>query len=138
MEPTKITVSTTVNAPVEKAWKAFTTPADIEKWNAAAETWHCPKAENDLQPGGKFTFVMAAKDGSFAFDFGGVYDDVKTNELIAYTIGDGRKVVVSFEGNGDTTTVTEVFEAEGINPIEMQQGGWQAILDSYKKHTESV
>lgn len=138
MEPTKITVSTTVNAPIEKAWKTFTTPADIEKWNAAAETWHCPKAENDLRPGGKFTYVMAAKDGSFAFDFGGVFDEVKTNELIKYTIGDGRKVKVAFEANGDTTIVTEVFEAEGTNPVEMQQGGWQAILDSYKKHTESV
>jgi len=138
MEPTKITVSTTVNAPLSKAWKTFTSPEDITQWNAAAETWHCPSAENDLQPGGKFSYTMAAKDGSFAFDFGGVYDEVKTNELIAYTIGDGRKVKVTFEANGDTTTVTEVFEAEGTNPVEMQQGGWQAILDNYKKHTESI
>jgi len=79
---------------------------------------------------------MEAKDGSFGFDFGGVYDTVKEHELIEYTIGDGRKVSVKFEGKGNETRVTETFEAESINPIEMQRGGWQAILDSFKKHTE--
>jgi len=80
---------------------------------------------------------MEAKDGSFGFDFGGVYDDVKTNELIEYTLGDGRKVSIRFAVNGNETKVVETFEAESTNPIEMQRGGWQAILDNFKKYTES-
>lgn len=135
---TVITVSATINAPVEKVWKAWTTPADIMQWNFAADTWHCPAATNDLQPGGKFSYTMAAKDGSFSFDFWGVHDEIIPGELIKYTIGDGRKVEVIFKPNGSTTDVTEHFEAEGTNPVEMQQGGWQAILNNFKKHTETI
>src|SRR3954470_8224336 len=91
---TTITVENTVNAPVEKVWKLWTLPEHITKWNNASDDWHTPRAENDVRVGGKFSSRMEAKDGSFGFDFAGVYDDVKTNSLIAYTIGDGRKVKV--------------------------------------------
>jgi len=80
---------------------------------------------------------MEAKDGSFGFDFGGVYDEVKDYELIRYTMGDGRTVEVIFTTQGGNTHIAETFEAEGTNPIEMQRGGWQAILDNFKKYTEA-
>ena len=134
---TKITVETIVNAPVEKVWKYWSLPEHITKWCAASDDWHAPKAENDLTVGGKFTTRMEAKDGSFGFEFGGVYDVVKTNELIEYTLGDGRKVEIHFTANGNQTKVVETFDAESTNPVEMQQGGWQAILDNFKKYTES-
>ena len=134
---TLITVETTINAPVEKVWKLWSAPEHITKWNNASDDWHTPFAENDLQPGGKFLARMEAKDGSFGFDFGGVYDKVKENELIEYTIGDGRKVIVNFTGNDNETKVVESFEAEGTNSIELQRGGWQAILDSFKKYVEA-
>src|SRR4051812_27393795 len=123
-EKTQITVETTVKAPIEKVWKAWITPEDITAWNNASDDWHTPAAENDLRPGGKFLYRMEAKDGSFGFDFGGVYDEVKPNELIAYTIGDGRKVEVAFNENGDETTVVETFQAEETHSVEMQRGGW--------------
>jgi uncharacterized protein YndB with AHSA1/START domain len=134
---TKITVETIVNAPVEKVWKYWSLPEHITKWCAASDDWHAPKAENDLTVGGKFTTRMEAKDGSFGFEFGGVYDVVKTNELIEYTLGDGRKVEIHFTANGNQTKVVETFDAESTNPVEMQQGGWQAILENFKKYTES-
>lgn len=134
---TKITVQTTVNAPVEKVWKYFNQPEHITKWNQASEDWHSPSATNDLRTGGTFSYRMEAKDGSFGFDFAGTFDEVKENELLEFTIGDGRKVVVSFNPEGDKTNVVETFEAEGTNPIEMQRGGWQAILDSFKRYTEN-
>lgn len=133
---TKITVETTVNAPVEKVWEFWSEPGHIKKWCSASEDWHVPFAENDLRTGGKFTTRMEAKDGSFGFDFGGVYDEVITNELIDYTMGDGRKVVVHFTSNGNETKVVETFDAENTNPVEMQQAGWQAILNNFKKYTE--
>lgn len=134
---TKITVETVVKAPVEKVWNSWNQPEHITKWCAASDDWHAPKSENDLKVGGKFATRMEAKDGSFGFDFGGVYDEVKTNELIEYTMDDGRKVVVNFTSNGNETKVVETFDAENTHPIEMQRGGWQAILDNFKKYTEA-
>src|SRR4051812_34857759 len=112
---TKITVESTVGAPVEKVWKFWTTPEHIKKWNSASDGWHTPRAENDLRTGGKFLSRMEAKDGSFGFDLGGVYDEVITNELIAYTMDDGRKVKVTFINKGNETTIIETFEAENEN-----------------------
>ena len=134
---TKITVTATVNAPVEKVWKFWNGPEYIMQWAAASDDWHTTRSENDLRVGGTFVSRMEAKDGSFGFDFGGVYDVVNTNELIEYTLGDGRKVVISFSGKGNDTQVIETFDAEGTNPIEMQRGGWQAILDNFKKYAET-
>jgi len=135
-EKTMITVESTIDAPVETVWECWTKPEHITQWNTASPDWHSPRAENDLRPGGKFSFRMEAKDGSMGFDFGGVYDVVETHKNIEFTIGDGRKVKVTFSGKGNSTKVVESFEAEQTNPIEMQRGGWQAIMDNFKKYTE--
>ena len=132
-----ITVQNTVNAPVEKVWEYWTKPEHITKWNNASDDWHTPWAKADLREGGSFTARMEAKDGSMGFDFGGIYNVLRPNEYIEYTIGDGRKVKVDFTASGNTTKVVESFEAENTHPIEMQRGGWQAILDNFKKYTES-
>ena len=132
-----ITVQTTVNAPVEKAWEYWTTPAHIMKWNTASDDWHTTRSENDLRKGGSFSSRMEAKDGSFGFDFGGIYDDVRTNEHIAFTMGDGRKVKVDFKPNGGQTEVIESFDPESQNSEEMQRNGWQAIMDNFKKYVEN-
>lgn len=135
---TSITVEAVVNAPIEKVWKAWSEPQHITKWCAASDDWHAPAAENDLRTGGKFSTTMAAKDGSMSFDFNGIYTNVKNHDVIEYDIADGRKVKITFAANGNETKVTETFEAEGTHPIEMQRGGWQAILDNFKKYTESL
>ncbi|WP_316794427.1 SRPBCC family protein [Pedobacter frigoris] len=137
MEPTVITVENTVNAPVAKVWEAWTNPEHITKWSFASDDWHTPYADNDIRTGGKFKSTMAAKDGSMSFDFEGVYSNVEEHKLIEYAMADGRKVKITFTDEGDTTKVVESFDAENTNPIEMQQGGWQAILDNFKKYTET-
>lgn len=134
---TTITVKTTVNAPVEKVWKYWTAPEHITQWCQASADWHAPKATNDLRPQGKFSTTMAAKDGSMSFDFDGVYQKVEHHRLIEYTIVDGRKVSIRFTANGNSTEVVESFEAEDTHPVEMQRGGWQAIMDSFKAYTEN-
>lgn len=133
---TSITVKATVNAPIEKVWDYWTKANHVKHWNNASDDWHTPHAENDLRAGGNFVYRMEARDGSFAFDFGGVYDAVRENEYIEYTIGDGRKVKVNFINEGNATKVVETFEAETTHSEEMQRGGWQAILDNFKKYTE--
>jgi uncharacterized protein YndB with AHSA1/START domain len=133
-----ITVKVTVNAPVKKVWSYWTEPKHITEWNYASEDWHTPFAENDLQVGGKFVSRMEAKDGSFGFDFSGIYDDVKLYEVINYTLEDGRDVKITFIDHENITEVIEVFEAEDENSMELQQTGWQAILDHFKNYIEDT
>ena len=129
LEKTIITVSATVNAPVDRVWECWTKPEHITKWSNASDDWHTPSATNDLKVGGRFTSRMEAKDGSFGFDFGGVYTTVINNERIEYTLGDERKVKILFESTAEGIKITESFDTENQNPVEMQKNGWQAILN---------
>jgi len=135
---TTLTVKTLVNLPIEKVWTFWTEPQHITQWNAASDDWHTPRAENDLTVGGRFVSRMEAKDGSFGFDFGGTYTKIEMLRLIEYTIDDNRKVSVKFVQQGSTTQITEDLEAENQNPVEMQQAGWQAIIDNFKKYAERL
>lgn len=136
MSATKITVQATVAADAKKAWDYYTMPEHITKWNFASDDWQCPRAENDMRVGGKYSARMEAKDGSWGFDFEAIYSEINDGKSFSYGMG-GRDVSVRFEAKGDSTLVTVTFDAETENPIEMQQQGWQAILDNYKKYTEN-
>lgn len=133
-----ITVETTINAPIEKVWKCWTEPVHIMQWNNASADWHTPYAENDPRTGGKFKSTMAARDGSMSFDFEGIYSHVQPQKLIEYAMADGRKVKIEFQSNTGGVKVIESFDPESENSIELQRGGWQAILDNFKKHVESI
>ena len=132
-----ITIQALIAAPVQLVWGKWNNPADIVKWNTASDDWHTTKAANDLQTGGTFNSRMEAKDGSFGFDFYGIYDKVVENELLEITLGDKRKVTVIFKSAEGQTLITQTFEAENENSPELQQNGWQAILDNFKKYTEN-
>jgi uncharacterized protein YndB with AHSA1/START domain len=137
LEPT--TVEVTINAPVKKVWQYFTEPAHIVKWNHASDNWHTTHSENDLKVGGSFVARMEAKDGSVGFDFGGIYTEVDPPRKIAYVIEGGRNVSVVFEKRQEGVThVIETFDPEDENPIDMQRAGWQAILENFKKHAETL
>ena len=131
----KITVETTIKAPIAKVWSAYTTPADIMQWNAASDDWHTPKATVDLRVGGEFVSRMEAKDGSFGFDFAGTYTRIVPEKLIEYSFGD-RTAAIEFEDGANGVTVRVSFDAESENPAEMQRQGWQAILNNFARHVE--
>ena len=130
-------METNVNSPVAKVWEFWSSPEHIKNWCHASDDWHTPFAENDLRIGGKFTSTMAAKDESFKFDFGGIYTNIEERRLIEYTLGDDRKVKIEFIPEGDQTKVMESFEAEAENLADLQRTSWQAILDNFKKYTET-
>ncbi len=137
MEATKITVGKNINASPKKVWESWNKPEHITQWNFADDSWHCPRAENDLSVGGKYAARMEAKDGSFGFDFEAVYDEVVDLKKISYTMTDGRQATTIFEDLGGSTKVTTTFDAEAENSVEMQKDGWQAIIDNFKKYVEA-
>jgi uncharacterized protein YndB with AHSA1/START domain len=132
-----ITVQTIVPTSIEKAWELWTQPQHITQWNNASDDWHCPKATNDLKVSGAFSFTMASKDGQMSFDFEGTYTNIKPLSVIEYSIIDGRKVKILFEEKEDGIQITESFEPENVHSEELQRDGWQAILNNFKKYSES-
>jgi len=133
----QITIQTIVKSGIDSVWAAWTTPDDINQWNAASDDWHNPRSSNDLRPGGQFSYRMGARDGSFGFDFGGTYTNVVPHKLIEYVLGDGRAVSVRFEQVEAGVQVIETFEAEDVHAAEMQKQGWQSILNRFAAYVEA-
>lgn len=133
-----INTMTSVDISLEKAWELWTEPEHIVHWNYASDDWQTTRAQNDLKAGGKFSYRMEAKDGSFGFDFSGVHKEVKLYTFIDSLLDDGRMLKVSFDYNDGKTFINEVFEAEMENSLELQRTGWQAILDNFKKYAEGL
>jgi len=133
-----IAIETVVNKARSEVWILFNLPEHITQWNFASDDWRCPRAENDLRVGGRLCSRMEAKDGSFGFDFEGIYDQIARESKLAYTMPDGRKVETSFEDLEEKTKVRTVFDPDTENPSERQRMGWQAILDNFKKYAESI
>jgi uncharacterized protein YndB with AHSA1/START domain len=140
----QITISTIINAPISKVWECFTTPAHIQGWNYASPDWECPRATNDLRVGGRFCYVMAAKDKSLEFNFSGIFTTVESEKCLEFTLSEvdsepmdsDRRVRVTFESQGDNTVVTETFDPEDENPEALQKRGWQSILNNFKGYVE--
>lgn len=137
MEQAKITIEATIAADTQKVWDYWTKPEHITNWNFATDEWECPSAENDLNVGGRYFARMQAKDGSFGFDFEGTYTEVVPQKRLSYTLGDGRQVTTEFENGGASTRVTTAFDSDREHDAEMQRAGWQAILDNFRKYTET-
>ena len=135
----QVTIQSEINKPIHQVWDLFNNPKHIVNWNFAHESWECPSVSNNLEVNGKLEVRMQAKDGSFGFDLIGIYDEVNENEKLKYHLEDGRNIEVIFEKlSDDKTRVTESFDPEDQNPVEFQKDGWQAILDNFKKYSESI
>ncbi|MPT35260.1 MAG: activator of HSP90 ATPase [Flavobacterium sp.] len=133
----KITINVTISADKDKVWNYYTQPEHITQWNFADPSWHCPKATNDMQVGGTYSARMEARDGSFGFEFEAIYNEISDGKHFSYTMPDSRQVTVTFHENDNATDLIITFDPENQNPIEMQQNGWQAILNNFKKYAES-
>lgn len=133
----KISIETTVNAPIQRVWEAWMTPEDVKRWNFASDDWCCPKASIDRKVGGKFNNRMEAKDGSTGFDFEGTFTLINEPYSLEYALEDNRKVNVAFSETDSGVLVVETFDAEDESPAELQKQGWQSILNNFKKHVES-
>jgi uncharacterized protein YndB with AHSA1/START domain len=131
-----ISVETSINKSIDRIWSAYTKPEEIVQWNFASDDWHTTKSTVDLRVGGTFSSRMEAKDGSFGFDFAGVYTNIIPKKLIEYNLGE-RKAKVEFIESNKSVMVKVTFDAETENSIEQQKSGWQAILDNFSKYVLS-
>ncbi len=133
-----ITIEDLIHIPISHCWETYTQSQHVLNWNFASDDWHCPKAEQTFEVGGKFKNTMAAKDGSFSFDFEGTYTLIEPQEEIHYVLEDERRVEITFTAIGEHTHIQITFDAETQNPLEMQEQGWKAILTNYKKYAEKL
>ena len=133
----KITVKALVKSDIDAVWHAWTTPEDINQWNAATNDWHNPRSENDLRVGGRFSYRMEARDGSMGFDFEGTYTKIDEKRQIEYKMDDGRLVSIDFKRENDGVRVIETFDAEDENSAEQQRQGWQSIVDNFARQVEA-
>ena len=131
-----ITISAKIECAPQLAWNLYTNAGNVRFWNFASDDWHCPAASNEVIPGGRFDYRMEAKDGSMGFNFTGTFNEVEAPEKLSYTMDDGRKAYITFEPEVNGTRVTVSFDPEQIHSRELQQSGWQAILDNYRKYAE--
>ena len=131
-----ITVESTVRADVKKVWEYWNAPEYSKQWMHASEDWMCPKAVNDVRVGGHFSYTLAAKDGSTAFDLNGIYTAVEEGKKLEYTLEDGRKVSVNFTETPEGVHIVQIFEMEHVNTEELQRQGWQSTLNNFKAHVE--
>jgi hypothetical protein len=74
-------------------------------------------------------------NGSFGFDLIATYSAIDEGNSFEYGFAN-RNVLVVFEEQNNQTKVTITFDPETENPIELQQQGWQAILDNFKSYVE--
>ena len=133
----KISVETTVKSSIANVWSCWTTPEDINQWNAASPDWHNPHSVNDFRIGGHFLYRMEAKDGSMGFDFAGTYTNIIEGTLIEYVFGVERNVSICFVPVADGIKIIESFDTEDEHSVEQQRQGWQSILNNFKTYTEA-
>lgn len=133
-----IQISTTIAADLETVWNAWNNIANVKDWAFASDDWAAEGIENTVEVGGTFKARNFAKDGSMEFMMEYTYDQVEPKKLLAYTMGDGRKVRVEFSELEDGhTKIDQAFDPESENSEELQREGWQAYLDNFKKFVES-
>lgn len=133
-----LTVQVTAHCDPATAWRAFTNPGSVMQWNFAVPEWHCPHADNDLRVGGHFSYRMEARDRTMGFDFEGRFLEIVPNERLVYSLGPARRVEVTFRAVASGTEVIERFTPDPDTPLEMQQAGWQNILDNFRRHAEQL
>ncbi|QYJ76748.1 MULTISPECIES: SRPBCC family protein [Shewanella] len=134
----KTTVQTLIDAPIAVVWQAWTTPSHICQWNFADDSWCCPAAEIDLREGGSFSYRMQARDGSMGFDFGGTFTHLIPGSALGYVMEDGREVQVTLRQTPEGVLLEETFDNEDQHTAEQQRQGWQAILNNFRHHVDSL
>ncbi len=158
----KLKVETILNSDIQNVLDKWINIESVKVWCHAGADWGVGNVENDVRVGGRFLTNMHALDNSASFDFTGEYTEVELleNKNGKYTArlkykmdkldseAMNRECEVLFESvegenmsggsEASATKVTEIFDSENLNSIELQISGWQSILDNFKKYVEDL
>jgi uncharacterized protein YndB with AHSA1/START domain len=132
-------VESTVFVPFDMVWQIWNQPEHIKQWNVVDDSWCCPSAYTDFRSGGSFCYRMEKKDGSFGFDYKGIFNDIKDFEFLSLILDDGRKAEISFiKMDEKTTKIIERFEHEHQNTMDVQKSCCQRVHDNFKAYAEKI
>ena len=123
-------------APVERVYRAWCAPADLEQW-AWGSIGQDVAATVDLRPGGGFRISTARPDGT-EWAFSGSYIEVVPNRRLVHTLEweapmgyeAEEQVTVEFNDQGGKTAV--MFIHDGVPDDRSREGhieGWGDTFD---------
>ncbi len=134
-------LSRVIQAPRDRVFAAWTTPADIMKWFGPA-TCQTLSAQVDLQPGGEYHFHVRTETFG-ELDLRGVYREVRAPAELVYTWRWSGHPALEF---GETLVTVEFAERNGFTEVQITHDrlpdpklredhfeGWNGCLDKLAK-----
>jgi uncharacterized protein YndB with AHSA1/START domain len=98
----EITITRTLNAPVDLVWEAWTTPEHIAQWwgpNGFTNTI----SKMDMQPGGEWVLVMHGPDGT-DYKNKSIFKEIIPHKKIVFDhVAPNFTATIEFEERGETT-----------------------------------
>jgi uncharacterized protein YndB with AHSA1/START domain len=129
-----VTITRLVQAPPERVFAAWTTPAMMKQWSAPGDRTN-PLVEVDLRVGGRYRIHMAAPDGATS-KVTGVYREIDPPRRLVYTwfwetspsLGE-MLVTVDFHRRGEATEIVLVHaDAISEEAASNHRNGWLSAL----------
>jgi uncharacterized protein YndB with AHSA1/START domain len=138
---TQIRIEREFDAPRALVWRAYTTPELVARW-WAGRRGKVTSVEIDLRVGGRWRYVMTAKEG-FEVAFHGEYREIAPEERLVTTEvyegagpdAEAALVNTTFRADGDRTAMEQVIEVSSREVRDMiiatgMEGGMQESYDA--------
>jgi uncharacterized protein len=141
-EALELRVTRLIQAPRERVFSAWTTPADVEKW-FGPETCRVLSAQIDLREGGEFHFRL--KSESFGeLELSGVYREVEPGRKLVHTWNWSGNPKLEF---GESLVTVEFLDRNGFTEVQIthdhlpseevtedHRHGWNGCLDKLEPY----
>ena len=112
----EVMVTRQFNAPRELVYKAYTTPALMQRWLLGPPGWTIPVCEMDVRPGGRFRWRWRNEENGAQFGFHGEFREVDPPARIVHTEYYDPGDVGGDMGNGCLITL-ELTEQNGVTTM---------------------
>lgn len=146
---TTVEVKRSFKARQDIVFKAYTTPALIQRWCCAMPGWEFPVCEMDVREGGKYRWRWKNESDKIEFGFHGVFRQVKPSQKLVHTqifdpgtmggdMGSESLITVTLvETNGITTVTTEIkYQSKEDMEKALATGMTDGMEISYQKLDE--
>lgn len=135
MNDLTLSVSKTINAPIEKVFNAWLDPKMLAQFILPMPGMPQPKVENEPEQSGRFTIVMRVGDNDIPHT-GEYLEVIRPSKLVfswisPYSI-DGSTVTINFSQASDDKTNVELTHVRFIDEEARSnhEAGWANILEA--------